>query len=129
MSEHSLSVMLVDDDPYVGDLFRLVLEHHEWNVMIAENADQAIEYLKHSSPDIIVLDLFLPDRDGYQTLVAMRALPQSSKSLFIATTAYYTFDTQQEVLEYGFDGYMPKPFGPAELAENLRSFTLRGKAG
>lgn len=126
MSVQTLSVMLVDDDPYVADLFRLVLEHYDWNVVIATNADQALEYFKTASPDIVVLDLFLPDRDGYQTLLAMRALPEAKSVLFVATTAYYTLDTQQEVLKHGFDGYMPKPFVPTDLAHDLLNFKQRG---
>lgn len=126
MSAQPMSVMLVDDDPYVGDLFRLVLEHHDWEVVVASSADQALEYFKTASPDIVVLDLFLPDKDGYQTLSAMRALPQSASVLFVATTAYYTLDTQQEVLAYGFDGYIPKPLVPTELVHSLLSLKPRG---
>jgi CheY-like chemotaxis protein len=118
--------MLVDDDPYVCDLFRLVLEHYNWHVIVAANADQAIEWLSSTSMDIVVLDLFLPGKDGYQTLAAMRALPQAASALFVATTAYYTSDTQQEVLSYGFDGYLPKPFVPTDLAGSLRSLKQGG---
>lgn len=129
MSEQPLSVMLVDDDPYVGDLFRLVLEHYEWNVLVAPDAEQAIEWLKQAAVDIVVLDLFLPGKDGYQTLAAMRKLPQAAAALFVATTAYYTSDTQQEVLNYGFDGYIPKPFIATNLADDLRSLKYGGSAG
>ncbi len=128
MSEQPLSVLLVDDDPYVGDLFRLVLEHHAWHVLVAPDADQAIEWLKNAAIDIVVLDLFLPGKDGYQALTAMRRLPQAAAALFVATTAYYTSDTQREVLNYGFDGYIPKPFIATDLVDSLRSLKQGGGA-
>jgi two-component system, cell cycle response regulator DivK len=124
MSERPFSVLLVDDDPYSAHLFHLVLEYHNWVVTTVENADQAIEHLQSNMPDVIVVDLFLPGKDGYQTLDAIRALPQSSRCKIIATTSYYTQGTHHEVLERGFEGYLPKPYEARNLASKLSGFGL-----
>jgi len=119
MAQQSPSVLLVDDDPYTCDLFKLILEHHGLPFSIFQTSADALEYLKTQRPDIIVVDLFLPGIDGYRTLDAIRRLPQLAHSKIVATTSYYTADTQQEVLRRGFDGYIPKPFEASQLVAYL----------
>ena len=65
------------------------------------------------------MDIFLPSIDGFQALKSIRKEALSPKCRVIATTAYYTNDTQQEVMQRGFDGYIPKPFGPDALMTYL----------
>ena len=119
MAEPSPSVLLVDDDPYTCDLFKLILEHHGLPYHIFQTPADALEYLKTQRPDIIVVDLFLPGIDGYRTHDAIRRLPDMADCKIVATTSYYTADTQQEVLRRGFDGYIPKPFEAGELVAYL----------
>jgi CheY-like chemotaxis protein len=119
MPGNLLSVLLVDDDQYAGDIFRLIMEHHSVPFVVVENADAALEYLKTRSPDVIMLDLFLPGMDGYRALDAIRNLPHIQDCKIVATTSYYTAATQHEVMQRGFDGYIPKPFVPNELVAYL----------
>lgn len=115
------TVLLVDDDPDACAIFRLVMDHHHLPVTIVPNAETAIDYLRSNSADIVVLDLFLPGLDGFQALNQIRKTALAPGSRFVATTAYYTNDTQQEVIERGFDGYIPKPFDSAGLVAYLES--------
>lgn len=124
MPEQSPSVLLVDDDPYTCDLFRLILEHHGLPFNIFQTPTDALEYLKTQRPDIIVVDLFLPGIDGYRTHDAIRRLPDMADCKIVATTSYYTADTHQEVLRRGFDGYIPKPFTASELVSYLEQLAL-----
>lgn len=110
MSKQDLSILLVDDDPYSQGVFELVMKHHNLAFTVVDDAETALDYLKANSPDIILMDIFLPGLDGYQALDRIRRMAPKPNCRVIATTAYYTRDTQQEVLKRGFDGYVSKPF-------------------
>lgn len=110
MTPDPFSVLLVDDDPYVCDICQLIFQHHGLPLATVNNASAALDYLAANAADLIILDLFLPDIDGYRVLDAIRQLPEGAAYKVVATTAYYTNDTGQEIIERGFDGYLPKPF-------------------
>lgn len=86
------------------------MSHHQLSFTVVDDAESALEFLKTNTPDIVLMDIFLPGLDGYQALDRIRRMYQSSKGRIIATTAYYTHDTEQEILSRGFDGYVAKPF-------------------
>jgi two-component system nitrogen regulation response regulator GlnG len=114
------SVLLVDDDPHVRDVFQLVMKHYKMPLAVASDAESALDYLKSNTPDVIVMDLFLPGLDGYQALNRIRKGALASGSKIVATTAYYTQDTETEVFQRGFDGYLAKPIDSNALLEYLQ---------
>lgn len=116
-----MSVLLVDDDPFTCDICRIVFQHHALPLEIRVNAAEALDYLKYSVPDVIILDLVLPDLDGYQSLAIIRQLPKGGDCKVVATTAYYTSTTHHEVMRHGFDGYLPKPLSVDGLIPYLKS--------
>lgn len=124
MTTKTLSVLLVDDDPYVCDLFEMILQHHDLPITTFNRAAKALEYLQTNAVDVVILDLFLPEMDGYRALDAIRRLPPGQGCKIIATTSYYTQDTEQEVFNRGFDGYLPKPFTLTTLVNYL--YTIAG---
>ena len=115
------SVLLVDDDLYLCDLFRLVMEHYKWEITIFQLAEDAITYLGSHNPDFIILDLMLPQLDGLRAYKKIHNDLLELSSKFIATTAYYTDNTEQRILKYGFDGFLSKPFDPTKLTKFLLS--------
>lgn len=128
MNESALSVLLIDDDPDACAIFKLVMDHHQMPLQVANNAHAALDYLQTNHPDVVVIDIFLPDTDGYQTLNQIRKKVPVSACRFVATTAYYTNDTPQEVLSGGFDGYIPKPFDATKLVPYLQSIVSQGQS-
>lgn len=127
MQTTPIKVMLVDDDPNACDVFRLVMNHYDYPILIAGDAETALDYLQTYQPDVIVLDIFLPGLDGYQTLKQIRRESLAPTSRVVATTAYYTSDTEQEALRQGFDGYLAKPFDPNALVGFLHDVVTRGQ--
>ena len=119
MSKNPVTVLLVDDDPDAQTVFELVMQHHNVPFRIVGDAETALDYLKTNTPDVVLMDIFLPGLDGYQALDRIRRSAIAAGSRIIATTAYYTNDTQQEVIRRGFDGYVPKPFDEG-LVDYLR---------
>lgn len=115
------SVLLVEDDPHTCNIFKMVMDYHELNLTIANNAESAFEYLQKHSPDVIVLDIFLPGTDGYQIFNRIRQQSLAPNAAIIATTAYYTEETQNDVMARGFQGYLPKPLDSASLVASLEN--------
>lgn len=122
MSGKETSILLVDDDPDVCRIFELVMRHHQIPYWIANDGENALVYLRENAPSIVVMDIFLPDMDGYQALDHLRQSALNPGCKVVATTAYYTRDTEQEIAKHGFDGYIPKPFNPNSLITYLERF-------
>lgn len=120
-------VLLVDDDPDACAIFKLVMDHYQMPLDVLSNADTVIDYLQTNAPDIVVVDIFLPGTDGFQLLNQIRKHITAPASKFVATTAYYTNDTMQEVLNRGFDGYISKPFDSKNLVPYLQSLVGVGR--
>lgn len=119
--EREISILLVDDDNGTRDMFQLVMDHHQMPLITFPNAEGALVYLQDHAPDVIVLDLFLPDLDGFQVLRQIRREELAPNARFVATTAYYSNETEQETRDWGFDAYLPKPFDSLNLLEYLRN--------
>jgi CheY-like chemotaxis protein len=119
MTNPPLSVLLIDDDPHTTAIFEMLMEHYQCLHYVAKDSVDALDYLSKHTPDVIVIDLFLPGLDGFQTFDRVRKLLRDEKCRILATTAYYSQDTRQVVLERGFDGYLPKPFVPEHFMAYL----------
>ncbi len=115
-----ITVLVVDDDPNIQSLFQMVLDHHGINLVAVAEQEAALAYLADHRPDIIVVDIFLPESDGYKLLQAIRSFPHLEHCPIVATTAYYTSDTITDIERSGFDGYLLKPLDPQELVAYLK---------
>src|SRR5258706_6463631 len=115
----AMSVLLVDDDADSRNIFQMVMAHHKLDLMTVNEAEIALEYLRTHSPDIIVLDIFMPGTDGPQTLARIRNLGLAPTSVIIATTAFHTHETPHDVEQWGFNGYLPKPLNSSDLESSL----------
>ncbi len=120
-SHEAKSILLVDDDSYVCELMRLITEHHHWQITVFQTADDALIYLRTHNPDIIIIDLMLPRLNGWQVFQKMRETLPHLSSKFVATTAYYSYDTEQRIRKHGFDGFLSKPFEATKLIDFLSS--------
>jgi CheY-like chemotaxis protein len=127
MTDEIFSVLLVDDDQHTGNMFQMVMDHYHLPLTIAPDAESAIMYLGSHSPDVIVLDIFLPGIDGFQAFQRIRKDALAPQATLIATTAYYTDDTQNEIMAWGFAGYLPKPLNPSTLIPSLQEISRRDK--
>lgn len=125
MNNSPMSVLLVDDDPHVCEVFQLVMRHYKLPLTILGDAESAIDYLKSNTPDIVVMDIFLPGIDGYQALKRIRQAALIPDCPVVATTAYYTNDTEQETFSRGFAGFMPKPIDSNRVVSYLESVVNR----
>lgn len=122
------TILVVDDDKQIARLIRSYLEQAGYHVLVAHDGETALHALRRESPDLVVLDLMLPDRDGWDVTRTVRSDPTLAATPIIMVTARVE-DTDRIVgLELGADDYVSKPFNPRELVSRVRA-VLRRTAG
>jgi len=122
-------ILVVDDDKEIVRLVRAYLEQAGFQVLVAYSGDTALHILYHDHPDLVVLDLMLPDRDGWDVTRKVRSDPALANLPIIMLTARVE-DTDRIVgLEMGADDYVTKPFNPREVVARVRSVLRRSCAG
>lgn len=124
MSEPVVNILVVDDEPQIRKFLRLALETHGYAVAEAETANAALRAAAMQPPDLVVLDLGLPDREGFEVLTALR---EWSQVPVMVLSVRAREAEKVRAFELGADDYVVKPFGMAELLARIRA-TLRRRA-
>ncbi len=121
-------ILVVDDDKAIVRLVRAYLEQAGYQVFVAYDGEMALHIIRAERPDLVVLDLMLPGRDGWDITRIVRADPTLAGIPIIMLTARVE-DTDRIVgLELGADDYITKPFNPREVVARARA-VLRRTAG
>ena len=115
-------IWLVDDDPNSRQLVNLYLKKEDYDVVLADRGDTALEKFKSDAPNLILLDLMLPGMDGWQVLREIRKT--SNVPIIMLTAKDETFDKVLG-LELGADDYVAKPFEPKELLARIKAVLRR----
>ena len=116
----SQTILLVEDDHLLRDAFRLLLEDAGYRVLEAGSAQEALEHTEVVTPDIVLLDLGLPDRPGLDVARELRTRVELTDLPIIALTGRVGATEQRECLKAGCTLYLAKPIGPRELLRQLR---------
>jgi DNA-binding response OmpR family regulator len=114
-------ILAVDDDPEVLELLSTSLQTAGYAVITALNGTTALEKLHAEAPDLVILDLMLPDIGGMEICRQIRANPLSSAIPVLMLTARKMIDDKISGLEQGADAYLIKPFEPKELVAQIKS--------
>ncbi|MEG1415824.1 MAG: response regulator transcription factor [Clostridium sp.] len=117
-------ILLVDDDINISELVELYFQKEGYKVFKAHNGNDAVEIFKDVEPDIIVLDIMMPGKDGYEVLKEIRK--SSQVPVIMLTAKGETFDRVLG-LELGADDYIVKPFETKELVARVRAVLRRYK--
>ncbi len=115
-------VLVVDDEPRMIHFIRLNLEHDGFEVYEAASGIKTLDQLRDQLPDLILLDVMMPDIDGFETL---RLIREISNVPVIMLTAKGDEDDRIQGLELGADDYITKPFSPRELVSRVRAVLRR----
>jgi len=113
------TVLLVDDTPDNLIVAEMALAYHGANVYTANNGHDAIAMLDQLRPTVILLDIRMPDMDGWTMFKLVRENPKHAHIPIIAITAYAMQGDRTRVLEMGFDGYISKPFDVTRLIGDI----------
>lgn len=119
------TILYVEDDPNNRTLIRRILGAEGYTVYEAANASAAMETLKSLKPDLILMDINMPDVDGYTLTAKIRALPEMSAVPIVALTANVMKGDRERSLQAGCDGYIQKPIDIDTIAAQVQRFMKR----
>ncbi len=117
-----MKILIVDDDPRLRDLVRLAMERAGFSVITAADGQVCLTHLSREAPDLIILDIGLPEMDGFETC---RRIRQRSEVPVLFLTARDDEIDRIVGLELGADDYVTKPFSPRELVARVRAILKR----
>ena len=117
-------ILLVDDDPSIRDVVRFALEKDGYGVLEAGNGVEALEAFAAHSPDLLILDIMMPEMDGTEVC---RRIRQDSQVPIVFLSSRDDEIDRVLGLELGGDDYVTKPFSPRELLARVRAVLRRGK--
>jgi CheY-like chemotaxis protein/two-component sensor histidine kinase len=113
-------VLVVDDNAAGRELVRESLENYVASLTEASNGREALEKIRETRPDLVLLDIQMPEMDGYEVLREIRSDPALKGLRVIALTAFAMRDDRERALAAGFDDYLTKPVTAAKLKEQLK---------
>lgn len=125
MAEHTFKILVVDDEPDILEFLSYNLEKEGFIVYTEENGKAGFETAKREQPDIILLDVMMPEMDGIETCRALRELPQFEHTIIAFLTARNEDYSQVAGFDVGADDYIAKPIKPRVLVSRLKALLRR----
>jgi two-component system, cell cycle response regulator DivK len=119
---NNTTILYVEDNVDNRTLVRRVLTVEGYNVIEAVNATQALEILKNTTPNLILMDINMPDIDGYTLTSQIKGMPGLGSIPIIALTANVMRGDRERSLQAGCDGYIQKPIDIDALSEQIERF-------
>lgn len=120
--QRDMTILIVDDEPRIRDFVRMNLEMEHYRVIEASNGLEALDQLREHLPDLVVLDVMMPEMDGFESLKAIREV---STVPVVMLTVRQSEQDKIRGLDLGADDYIAKPFSPPELLSRIRALLRR----
>lgn len=120
------SVLVVDDEPNIVLSLEFLMRQSGFDVRVARDGDAALAAVEERVPDLILLDVMMPGRDGYEVCQTIRANPAWRKVRIIMLTAKSREVEQEKGLALGADDYVTKPFSTRDLVEKVKLMLADG---
>ena len=112
-----LTVLIVEDEEDLAELLRVNIEAAGYQVLVARNGEQGLDLFRQRQPDLVTLDLKLPDISGFRLLdLFKRSLPATTPVIVVTALDYAEAG---QVVRAGADDFVTKPFEPSELVERI----------
>lgn len=118
-------ILCVEDNPDNRTLVRRIMLSQNYSLLEAVNAAQALDILKNTRPDLILMDINMPDMDGYTLTAKIKSMPGFESIPILALTANVMRGDKEKTLEAGCDGYIQKPLDVDQLIKEVERFLLR----
>ena len=125
MSNSNVKILLVDDEPDILEIISYNLSAQGYNVFTANNGLQAIKKAKKEQPQLIILDVMMPEMDGIEACEQIRKIPEIQHTLITFLTARGEDYSQVAGFEAGADDYITKPIKPKVLVSKIKSLLRR----
>lgn len=130
--QKSANILIVDDDPDVREAVKIILETQPYELIFASNGEECLEQVKKNTPDLIILDLLMPKKDGFEVIKELREHPSYPRIPILVLTAVkkeaagrrYELET---ALRMDVDDYIEKPIQPDDLIDRVKRILARAR--
>ncbi len=112
-------LLIVDDEDGVRSLVKMTLESSNYEILEARDGDEAMALVRHQHPDLVLLDVMLPDSSGIDICRIIKANPELAATTVVMLTAKAQGSDLEEAEAAGADGYFTKPFSPVALLHRV----------
>ena len=120
--------LVVEDEDDIAELIRYHLDREGWEVILASNGADALRRARERRPDVVLLDIMIPQLDGWEVCRQLKRDPATREVPVIIVTGRVDEDDKVLGFDLGADDYIIKPFWPRELVARLRAVVRRGRA-
>ena len=118
-------ILIADDEPDILEIIEFNLQAQGYDVTTAKNGDEAFEKAKKVNPDLIILDIMMPGKNGIEVCNLLRMIPSFKQTLIVFLTALSDEQTEIKGLETGADDYLTKPISPKVLVSKINALFRR----
>jgi len=125
LSENKGTVLYVEDNIDNRTLVRRILLSEDYSLIEAVNAAECLKVLENTKPDLILMDINMPDMDGYTLTAKIKTTPGFERIPILALTANVMRGDKEKTLEAGCDGYIQKPLDIDQLLKEIERFLAR----
>lgn len=125
MSIPAKKILIADDEPDILEIVSYNLMMHGYEVETAKDGDQAIQKARQFNPDLIILDIMMPKKNGIEVCKILRSMPDFQQTLIVFLTALNDELSHVKGLEYGADDFISKPISPKIMVSKVNAFFRR----
>ncbi len=129
MKKKDICILLVDDEPDIIEIIRYNLSSEGYKIVTAENGRRALEVAKKEKPQLIILDVMMPEMDGMETCIQLRKEPDLKETVITFLTARGEDYSQMAGFDAGADDYITKPIKPKILTSKVKALLRRFRGG
>lgn len=116
------NILLVEDHEDNRNIYRTILEHYGFGVMLATDGMEGVRLAEEERPDLILLDIDIPLLDGLEVARKLKSGVSTARIPIVALTAYSQAEDRQRAEQAGFDGYLTKPVSPRSVVAEVKRF-------
>lgn len=127
MKKKDITILLVDDEPDILEIVGYNLSAEGYNVITADNGEKAVKIAKKKRPQLIILDVMMPEMDGIEACEQIRKIPELSETIITFLTARGEDYSQMAGFDAGADDYITKPIKPKVLVSKVKALLRRFK--
>ncbi len=114
----------MEDNPEVVNLVQMILEHLGYDPIVAMTGKQGVDLATSHLPDLVLLDITLPDIDGFTVACQIRENQKTHSIPILATTGKVSFEDKERCLKNGCNDYISKPYSPKQLASSIENLLM-----
>jgi DNA-binding response OmpR family regulator len=118
-------ILVVDDEPHLLRSLSFILSKSGYEVVTASNGEEALEKLFEIRPELIILDIMMPNKNGYEVCEAIRKMPEFAEIYIVVLSAKGGEMDKEKALSLGANEFMSKPFSPQEIVTRTKQIELK----